>query len=106
MSTGSPAGSSPSPRGISASASAPSIDVRTCDPCALVVGVTCQPSGRACRRQRRTMSRFGSRSIATAMNARVRLSCASPPISRRSAGRANRWKVTIADTGLPGRPNT
>ena len=28
------------------------------------------------------------------------------PEARASAGRANRWNVTIAETGLPGRPNT
>ena len=37
---------------------------------------------------------------------RARASAGSAPASRRSAGRANRWKVTIADTGLPGRPKT
>src|SRR5439155_21571003 len=42
-STRSPAGSSPSPVGTSARPPAPSIEVRTCEPCSPVV-TACQPS--------------------------------------------------------------
>ena len=37
---------------------------------------------------------------------RAPLARTSCPACAASAGRANRWKVTIADTGLPGRPKT
>ena len=58
MSTRSPAASSPSPRGTSASAAAPSIEVRRCDCCG-PVGLARQPPASARRRTRTACSRSG-----------------------------------------------
>ena len=93
------------PAGMSAKAPAPSIEVSTWESWRFV-GTTCQPSSSARRKQRSTWSRSATRPTATSSTARARVSAGSAPSSRRSAGRTNRWKVTIADTGLPGSPKT
>ena len=66
---------------------------------------------RASRRRRRSAARAPpARGCAVARDRprRARPSCGSrpgsAPWSAASAGRTNSWKVTIADTGLPGRP--
>ena len=104
--TRSPAGATPSPAGISANASAPTIEVRMCELCG-PVACACQPSSRSSSRQRTACIRVASalaglgqrRDRAHALRALDRRARAAP-------GRANSTNVTNEETGLPGRPNT
>ena len=63
--------------------------------------------GRRRRRTRTHSSRSGWRGIASASRATMRARArAARPAARRAPGRAKSMKVTIAETGLPGRPKT
>ena len=84
MSTVSPASSVPSPAGMRARAPAPSIEVRTCDCCALV-GATTRPSASSARRTRIIWSRRGLRFTDSARRA-VR----APGLRTRTLQRAQR----------------
>ena len=90
-----------------ASASAPSIEVSTCEPCVLgrrrVPAVVAQLEPAADQRGRgRAASGSRASRIAVARAALVGWRRAS----RGSPGRTKSRKVTIAETGLPGRPKT
>ena len=106
-STRSPAASSPSPRGTSASAAAP--EHRGEQVRLLRAGRRGAPAGvgRA-QRARAPPARAAGSSWTAASSTAVaaRRLRDRRPRAARSAGRAKSWKVTMADTGLPGRPKT
>ena len=73
------------------------------------------PAARSASRASRRRGRGGTRTACSRRGLRrdrarpapavARAGRRSAPCSARSAGRANSWKVTIAETGLPGSPN-
>ena len=104
--TGEPAASSPSPAGISASASAPEHRGDQVRPLRRRSAVARMPSSPASRRTRTASRRGGARGTSLREPRHRRRRQGLGPWSARSAGRTKSRKVTTADTGLPGRPNT
>ena len=104
MSTRSPAAMSPSPAGMRASASAPEHRrehvrlLRLGRPRDPAVVALLEPDADHLVALRVAPQRLAERARRAARMP------GSAPWSARTAGRANRWKVTIAETGLPGQP--
>ena len=105
MSIRSPAATSPSPCGTRASACGAEHRgehvraLRLGGPREPAVVALLQPHAHHLVALRVAPKRLGGRACAARRSG-------SAPWSARIAGRANRWNVTIADTGLPGSPNT
>ena len=104
---GSPAAMRAVGAGITASASAPSIEVSTCEPWLLgrrrVPAVVAELEPAADQRGR---GPGASRSSASRIAVARRRPASARRASRRIAGRTKSRKVTIAETGLPGSPKT
>ena len=98
----------PGPSGSTASPSAPAIADSWWEPCPPAERARSSPSSPTVSRTRAkwTLPSGWRRSApSTTARRRGRSGEGCPPI-RRNAGRANSSKLTIEETGLPGRPNT
>ena len=98
-----PASRSPSPGGIMASASAPSSEVRMCEPCGPFGTATVAPSLYS-RRTRTACSRLGLRRTAMPSVAALRRPARAGPWRAASAGRANSANVTDGRHRIAGQP--